>query len=82
MSRIGRVFMFVAASVVSGLALAFIIVAWRPQLLRVAQPTPSLAAQPTRPASPMRRPLPRQSKNPVRPAPAEGDPPTDPVPRP
>jgi Do/DeqQ family serine protease len=44
MSRIGRVFMFVTASVVSGLALAFIIVAWRPQLLRGPQPTPSLAA--------------------------------------
>ncbi len=38
MSRIGRVFMFIAASVVSGLALAFIIVAWRPQLVRVPPP--------------------------------------------
>jgi serine protease DegS len=40
MSRIGRVLMFIAASVVSGLALAFIIVAWRPQLVRVAPPPP------------------------------------------
>jgi serine protease DegS len=45
MSRIGRAFMFVTASVVSGLALAFIIVAWRPQLLRVTQTTSSPAAQ-------------------------------------
>ncbi|HTB66141.1 MAG TPA: trypsin-like peptidase domain-containing protein [Steroidobacteraceae bacterium] len=44
MSRIGRVFMFVTASVVSGLALAFIIVAWRPELLRVSRPTPPQAA--------------------------------------
>ena len=40
MSRIGRVIMFVAASVVSGLALAFIIVAWRPQLVEMA-PVPA-----------------------------------------
>ncbi len=43
MSRIGRVFMFVAASVVSGLALAFIIVAWRPQLVGVAPSPPPVA---------------------------------------
>jgi len=40
MNRIGRVIMFIAASVVSGLALAFIIVAWRPQLVAVA-PAPA-----------------------------------------
>jgi serine protease DegS len=40
MNRIGRVIMFIAASVVSGLALAFIIVAWRPQLVAVA-PVPA-----------------------------------------
>ncbi len=40
MSRIGRVIMFIAASVVSGLALAFIIVAWRPQLVEMA-PAPA-----------------------------------------
>jgi serine protease DegS len=45
MSRIGRAFMFIAASVVCGLALAFIIVAWRPQLVRVAPSTPPPAAQ-------------------------------------
>jgi len=39
MSRIGRVLSFLGASVISGLALAFLIVAWRPQLVsRVAQP--------------------------------------------
>jgi serine protease DegS len=45
MNRIGRVCMFIGASVVSGLALAFIIVAWRPELLR-AQPTPPEASLP------------------------------------
>jgi serine protease DegS len=45
MSRIGRVLMFIAASVVSGLALAFIIIAWRPQLVRVAPTPPPPAAQ-------------------------------------
>ncbi len=46
MSRIGRVFMFIAASVVSGLALAFIIVAWRPQLVagRATRPAAAPAA--------------------------------------
>jgi Do/DeqQ family serine protease len=44
MSRIGRVLMFIAASVVSGLALAFIVVAWRPQLVGVAAPPPAAAA--------------------------------------
>jgi serine protease DegS len=44
MSRIGRVFMFIAASVVSGLALAFIVVAWRPELVRVtSSPPPPVA---------------------------------------
>jgi serine protease DegS len=43
--------MFVTASVVSGLALAFIIVAWRPQLLRV-QPTPPLAVPLSPPGGP------------------------------
>jgi serine protease DegS len=45
MSRIGRVLMFIAASVVSGLALAFIIIAWRPQLVGVAPTPPPAAAQ-------------------------------------
>ena len=45
MSRIGRVITFIAASVVSGLALAFIIVAWRPQLVGVAStPAPPSTA--------------------------------------
>jgi serine protease DegS len=44
MSRIGRVFMFIAASVVSGLALAFIVIAWRPQLVGVAAPPPAPAS--------------------------------------
>ena len=46
MIRIGRVLMFVAASVVSGLALAFLIVAWRPQLVAVAPSVPAGAALP------------------------------------
>ena len=50
MSRIGRVFMFIAASVVSGLALAFIIVLWRPQLVGVAV-TPPQAARSSAPAA-------------------------------
>jgi serine protease DegS len=45
MSRIGRVLMFIAASVVSGLALAFIIIAWRPQLVAVRSIAPPPAAQ-------------------------------------
>jgi Do/DeqQ family serine protease len=49
MSRIGRVFMFIAASVVSGLALAFIIVAWRPQLVEVAPTPPPPAVQSSAP---------------------------------
>jgi serine protease DegS len=44
MSRIGRVFMFIAASVASGLALAFIIVAWRPQLVGLTAPAAPAAA--------------------------------------
>ena len=44
MSRIGRVFVFVAASVVSGLALAFIIVAWRPQLVVRTRPRAGVCA--------------------------------------
>ncbi|HEV2702680.1 MAG TPA: trypsin-like peptidase domain-containing protein [Steroidobacteraceae bacterium] len=45
MSRIGRVLMFIAASVVSGLALAFIIVAWRPQLVTVRPSAPPPAVR-------------------------------------
>jgi len=45
MGRIGRVVVFVAGSVVSGLALAFIIVAWRPQLVGVPSTAPPPAAQ-------------------------------------
>ncbi len=50
MRRIGRVLMFIAASVVSGLALAFLIIAWRPQLVRVAPPVPPPAAQTVQPS--------------------------------
>src|ERR1700722_4394831 len=52
MSRIGQVFFFIVGSVVAGLALAFIIVAWRPQLVRVAPAAPPPAAQIGAPASP------------------------------
>ena len=55
MSRIGRVLIFIAASVVSGLALAFLIVAWRPELVRVApSPAPAQASlsAPNRDAAP------------------------------
>jgi serine peptidase DegS len=55
MSRIGRVFMFIAASVVSGLALAFIIVAWRPQLVGVA-PNPGPPAAPLADRAVVQRP--------------------------
>src|SRR5580700_3635801 len=51
MGRIGRVLMFIAASVVSGLALAFLIVAWRPQLVRVTPPPQRPLAQSTPPAA-------------------------------
>jgi Do/DeqQ family serine protease len=46
MIRIGRVLMFVAASVVSGLALAFLIIAWRPQLVTGSPPPPGSSAIP------------------------------------
>src|SRR5580658_902003 len=52
MRRIGRVLMFIAASVVSGLALAFVIVAWRPQLVRVTPPASRQAAQTLSSAAP------------------------------
>src|SRR5580658_4027868 len=55
MSRIGRVFMFIAASVVSGLALAFIIVAWRPQLVGIA-PNPGPPAAPLADRAVVQRP--------------------------
>jgi serine protease DegS len=73
MGRIGRVFMFVTASVVSGLALAFIIVAWRPQLLRV-QSTPPPVVQP----SPSDAPYPGVTavKKSSAPAAIDGDSPT------
>src|ERR1700683_5014011 len=51
MSRIGQVFIFIVGSVVAGLALAFIIVAWRPQLVRVAPASPPPAAQISAPVS-------------------------------
>jgi Do/DeqQ family serine protease len=73
MSRIGRVLVFVTASVVSGLALAFIIVAWRPQLLRV-QPAPPLAMQPGPPGGPSAA-VAAVEKSTAR-ATADGDPPT------
>ena len=60
MSRIGRVIMFIAASVVSGLALAFVIVAWRPQLVGVA-PTPAPPAAENRAAP---NPAPASSPDP------------------
>jgi Do/DeqQ family serine protease len=64
MSRIGRVLMFIAASVVSGLALAFIIIAWRPQLVAVAPPPPPAAAPSTAP-SPDAGPAPERSRVPA-----------------
>jgi serine peptidase DegS len=51
MRKLARGLTFVAASVVSGLALAFVIVAWRPELVR--RPTPQAAATaPMAPAAP------------------------------
>ena len=41
MRKLGRALSFVAASVVSGLALAFLILAWRPELARHASSPPS-----------------------------------------
>src|ERR1700733_10284920 len=52
MVRIGRVLMFIAASVISGLALAFLIVAWRPQLVTGAPPPPASAAGPDKDGTP------------------------------
>ena len=52
MSRIGRVITFIAASVVSGLALAFIIVAWRPQLVGVVPAPAPPAAEGRAPRDP------------------------------
>jgi hypothetical protein len=52
MIRIGRVLMFIGASVVSGLALAFLIVAWRPQLVTVQAPAPARASLPDAQATP------------------------------
>jgi Do/DeqQ family serine protease len=52
MIRIGRVLMFIAASVVSGLALAFLIVAWRPQLVTGAPTPPARAAGSDKDGSP------------------------------
>jgi serine protease DegS len=52
MNRIGRVIMFIAASVVSGLALAFIIVAWRPQLVGVVPAPAPPAAEGRAPRDP------------------------------
>jgi Do/DeqQ family serine protease len=52
MIRIGRVLMFIAASVISGLALAFLIVAWRPQLVTGAPPPPASAAGPDKDGTP------------------------------
>ncbi len=72
MSRIGRVFMFIAASVVSGLALAFILVAWRPQLVGVATPPPALAA-PSAALGPDASPAPEKSRVPALGAAAETD---------
>jgi serine protease DegS len=64
MNRIGRVFMFIAASVVSGLALAFIIVAWRPQLVGVAAP-PQPVAAPSNAQGPDSSPVPEGSRVPA-----------------
>jgi serine protease DegS len=65
MSRIGRVIIFIAASVVSGLALAFIIVAWRPQLVGVAPtPAPPIAAS-RAPANPESASAPDPGPTPV-----------------
>ncbi len=50
MRKLARGLLFVAASVVSGLALAFVIVAWRPELVRRQLP-PNPVAPPSVPAS-------------------------------
>ncbi len=44
LNTIGRALTFVGASVVSGLALAFLLVAWRPELIRRAAPPRDAAA--------------------------------------
>jgi serine protease DegS len=49
-----RVLMFALTSIVSGLALAFLIVAWRPELVRRAAPVPT-APQPAQPVVAMER---------------------------
>ena len=70
MSRIGRILMFVTASVVSGLALAFIIVAWRPELLREqAAPAVAVASSPPAGSDPLATPIEKSSAPPVQ----EGD---------
>jgi serine protease DegS len=50
MKRLGRGLLFVTASIAAGLALAFLIVAWRPQLVR-----PDTAVSPPPPAAPVAR---------------------------
>lgn len=46
LNSIGRALTFVGASVVSGLALAFLLVAWRPQLIRRAAPAGAAQTEP------------------------------------
>ena len=48
-TTLGRALLFVLGSVISGLAIAFLVVAWRPELVRratpvVADPAPSMPA--------------------------------------
>ncbi len=77
MSRIGRVFMFIAASVVSGLALAFIIIAWRPQLVGAPPTPPPATVQNTAPAADARQDsrVPPGASSASGTAPTEGAPP-------
>jgi serine peptidase DegS len=51
MQRLGRALLFAAASIVSGLALAFVVVAWRPDLVRRDPPAP-VAAPPVAAVAP------------------------------
>jgi serine protease DegS len=78
MSRIGRVVVFIATSVVSGLALAFIIVAWRPQLVRVEPPPPPTVAATLAASSPGEpEPAPAPEQKPIQQpdsAPRDGEP--------
>jgi serine protease DegS len=69
LERLGRGITFVAGSVVGGLALAFVIVAVRPDLIRHGEPRAALTAAPApQPAPPREAPAPARAP----PAPAAG----------